>query len=193
MKEIFKTIPSFTDYEISNFGRVKTKSRQIRYTHAKTKKELFRQSNCRFLKQHSNGLTGYKFCQLYLDKKMYNKTIHFLVAEAFLVKEEFHECINHKDGNKHNNCVENLEWCTNEYNHEHATKNGLKAKGSSIGTSKLNENSAHAIKYFLKKGLTHKEISIAFNISRAIITLISQGKNWKHVALTGEELTIKTE
>ena len=189
MKEIFKTIPSFTDYEVSNFGRVKTKSRQIRYVHAKTKKELFRQSNYRFLKEHFN-VNGYKFCQLYLNKKMYNKTIHTLVAETFLVKEIHHECVNHKDGNKHNNCVENLEWCTNEYNHEHATKNGLKSKGSNVSTSKLNENSVHAIKYFLNKGLTHQEISIAFNISRPTITLISQGKNWKHVALTNEELTI---
>ena len=191
MKEIFKTIPSFTDYEISNFGRVKTKSRQIRYVHAKTKKELFRQSECRFLKEHFNGLTGYKFCQLYKNKKMYNKTIHSLVAETFLVKEILKDTVNHIDGNKHNNCVENLEWCTNEYNHEHATKNGLKAKGSGVSTSKLNENSVHAIKYFLKKGLTHQEISIAFNISRVTITLISQGKNWKHVSLTNEELTLK--
>lgn len=191
MKEIFKTIPSFPDYEVSNFGRVKTKSRKIRYVHAKSKKELFRQSNCRFLKEQFNNLTGYKFYQLYLDKKMHNKTVHKLVADAFLEKEKDKDYINHIDGNKHNNCVENLEWCTNEYNHEHAIRTGLKAKGEKIGSSKLNTTSVHAIKYFLNKGYSHSELSIAFNISRPTITLISNCKIWKHITLTGEELTLK--
>ena len=48
--EIFKTIPSFPDYEVSNFGRVKTKSRLVRYEHAVTKQEHFRQTSDRFLK-----------------------------------------------------------------------------------------------------------------------------------------------
>ena len=182
MNEIFKTIPSFPDYEVSNFGRVKTKSRPIRYTHAKTKEEFFRNSNYRFLKEHFNDLTGYKFYQLYLNKKMYNKPVHQLVADAFLIKNNDNfNTINHKDGNKHNNCVENLEWCTNEYNHEHATITGLKAKGNKIGTSKLNDKCVHAIKYFLNKGFTHDEISKAFKISRTTITLISQNKIWKHI------------
>lgn len=180
--EIFKTIESFADYEISNYGRVRTKSRKIRYTHSVTKNEHFRETEHRFLKVHNNNRTGYKFCQLYKNKKMYNKTIHSLVAETFLYKEISNNVVNHKDGNKHNNSSENLEWCTDKYNHEHATKNGLKAKGSNISTSKLNENSVYAIKYFLNKGLTHKEISIAFNISRPTITLINQGKIWKHIS-----------
>jgi hypothetical protein len=179
--EIFKTIESFSDYEVSNFGRIRTKSRKVRFVHSVTKNEHFRQTEHRFLKVHLNNRTGYKFCQLYKDKKMYNKTIHSLVAETFLDNKFLNSVVNHKDGNKHNNCTDNLEWCSNEYNHEHATKTGLKAKGSNISTSKLNENSVYAIKYFLKKGLSRQEISIAFNISRATITLINQGKIWKHV------------
>lgn len=89
--------------------------------------------------------------------------------------------INHKDGNKHNNCVDNLEWCTNEYNHEHATSTGLKAKGEKIGTSKLNDNMVHAIKWFLNKGVPHSELSKAFKISRPTINLISNNKIWKHL------------
>ena len=188
MKEIFKIIPSFPDYLVSNYGRVKTRSRKIRFIHPVTKKEHFRESSERFLKVQTNDLTGYKFHQLYLDKKMYNKPIHQLVADAFLEKVNGLEYINHIDGNKHNNCVENLEYCTNEYNHYHATVTGLKAKGEKIGTSKLNDNMVHAIKYFLKKGLSHRELSIAFNISRPNINLIANNKSWKHIALTGEEL-----
>ena len=189
MKEIFKTIALFPDYEVSNYGRVKTKSRMVRYTHSVTKKEHFRITEKRFLKVHFNNVTGYKFCQLYLNKKMYNITIHRLVATTFIINSLEADFINHKDGNKHNNEIDNLEWCTNLYNHEHATQTGLKAKGESIGSSKLNDKSVHAIKYFLNKGYSHTELSIAFDISRATISLISKNKLWRHVSLTGEELT----
>jgi len=189
MKEIFKTITDFPDYEVSNFGRVKTRSRMVRYTHAKTGNEHWRVTEYRFLKVHFNNRTGYKFCQLYRNKKMYNRTIHRLVAQEFILNPLRLEFINHKDGNKHNDLFNNLEWCTNEYNHEHATITGLKAKGESIGTSKLTSNMVHAIKYFLSKGISHTELSIAFKISRPSISLIAEGKTWKHIALTGNELT----
>jgi len=135
--EIFKTIESFPDYEVSNFGRIRTKSRDIRYTHAVTKKEHFRKSEHRFLKVQFNNRTGYKFCQLYLNKKMFNKTIHRLVAIAFVPNPNNLPVVNHKDGIKHNVVAENLEWGTDEYNHQHATETGLKAKGEKIGSSKL--------------------------------------------------------
>lgn len=179
MKEIFKTIPSFPDYLVSNFGRVKTKSREIRYTHSVTKKEHFRRSEERFLKVHSNPMTGYKFYQLYKEKKMFNRPIHKLVADAFLPKIIGKDFINHIDGNKHNNVVDNLERCTNDYNHEHATKTGLMAKGARVGSSKLNIHCVHAIKYLLAKGFSHTELAICFKISRANIISISQGKSWK--------------
>ena len=54
MTEIFKTIDGFPDYEISNYGRVRTKSRYIRYVHSRTKKELFRLSEHRDLKLYKN-------------------------------------------------------------------------------------------------------------------------------------------
>jgi hypothetical protein len=188
--EKFKTIKSFPDYEVSNFGRVRTKSRKVRFVHHITKNEHFRKTKERFLTIQYNNRTGYKFCQLYKNKKMYNLTIHSLVAECFLEKSVGLNVVNHKDGNKHNNVVENLEWCTDEYNHKHATETGLKAKGESIGSSKLNSNCVHAIKYFLNKGYTHVELSKAFNVSRPTITLISLGKSWNHITLTRRELTL---
>ena len=163
-KEIFKIIPPFPNYEVSNFGRVRTLARKIRYTHSVTKEEHFRLSEHRFLKFHLNRLTGYKFYQLYLDKKMYNKPIHRLVAEAFIPKIKGLDYINHKDGNKHNNTDKNLEWCTNEYNHHHATITGLKPRGERVATSKLNENMIYAIKFFSNEGYTQETLSKAFKI-----------------------------
>jgi hypothetical protein len=190
MKEVFKTIPSFSDYEVSNCGRVRTLSRPIRYLHAVTGKEHFRISEHRFLKVHYNNRTGYNFCQLYKDKKMYNKTIHSLVADVFLIKGDDHDTVNHIDGNKLNNLVENLEWCTNLYNHEHASKNGLKAKGSKIGTSKLNERCVLAIKNLIEEGFSDGKIAKWFNVSRSTILMVRRCKTW-NFALTGQELTIK--
>lgn len=187
--EIFKLIPTFPDYEVSNYGRVRTKSRRIRYTHAVTGQEHFRVGVERFLKVQFNDLTGYKFHQLYRDKKMYNKPIHQLVADAFLLPVEGAECINHIDGNKHNNEVTNLERCTNKYNHEHASKTGLLANGSRIGTSKLNEKSVVAIKKLLLGGWSHSEIAELFEVSKSTISLIAENKTWKH-ALTGSELQV---
>lgn len=181
--EKFKTIPSFPDYEVSNFGRVKTKARMLRYSHAVTGNEHFRQSVERFLKEQYNTLTGYKFYQLYKDKKMYNRTVHLLVADAFIPKIQGRDFINHIDGNKHNNTVDNLERCTNEYNHEHATRTGLKAKGENINNSKLNNRMVHAIKWYLRVGQSHSEIAKAFQVSRTSITQINTGKIWKHVVL----------
>ena len=189
--EIFKTIDGFDDYEISNFGRIKTKSRKVRYVHSVSKNEFFRVTESRFMKVYENKLTGYKHIVLRSNNKPNTLLLHSLVAKNFIEKTSvYFDTINHKDGNKHNNCVENLEWCTNKYNHEHATSTGLKAKGTSIGSSKLNDNCVHAIKYFLKKGFSMSELSLAFNISRVTISLISENKSWKHVALTNEELTI---
>jgi hypothetical protein len=183
MKEVFKESVRFTDYLISNCGRLKTKARKLRYVHAVTGNEHFRQSQERFLKVQYNDLTGYKFYQPYKEQKLYNAPIHRLVAETFLPRINGKDYINHKDGNKHNNRVDNLEWCTNEYNHEHATKTGLKAKGEQIGSSKLNDNSVHAIKWFLSKGVNHTELGKAFQISRPNISLISEGKAWRHITI----------
>lgn len=190
--EVFKEILGYPDYLISNKGRLKTKSRKVRFVHAVTGNTHYRLTKEKFLKVYNNNRTGYKFVQLYSSKKSTNKTIHRLVALHFLPYESdpHKNIVNHKDGNKHNNTVENLEWCTNAYNHHHATVTGLIAKGSEVGNSKLNEKTVHAIKWFLNKGYTHTELSKAFNISRPTITLIANNKSWKHVKLTGEELTI---
>ena len=60
------------------------------------------------------------------DKKRYTFSVHKLVAETFLEKPSYAECVNHKNGNKLDNRVENLEWCTYSYNNKEAFRLGLK-------------------------------------------------------------------
>lgn len=188
MKEIFKDILGYEDYQISNKGRVISKERKVRYTHAVTKKEHFRITESKFLKVYINNRTGYKFVQLYKNKKSKNITIHRLVAINFLQNNENLEQVNHIDGNKHNNTVENLEWCTNEYNHEHATITGLKASKERVSTAKLDSERVRIIRELLKIGITHEKLAEIFKISRPTISLISENKIWK---TTGQELKIE--
>lgn len=189
--EKFKEVYGYPDYLISNKGRVKTKSRKVKYNHSVTKTVHYRVTTERFLKVYENGRTGYKFIQPRLNGNAKNKTIHRLVAETFIKKEDGKDYVNHKDGNKHNNCVKNLEWVTNKYNHEHATQNGLKAKGVEVNTSKLNDKCVIAIKKLIKLGWSDTDIANLFDISRPTINLIKNNKTWKHIALTNEELTKK--
>lgn len=179
MEEIFKVVHDFPTYEISNFGRIRTKSRRIRYTHAVTKNEHFRLTECRMLQTCKNS-NGYLCCQLYKDKKSYNKRVHRLVAEAFLEKIQGLDTVNHIDGNKINNFVNNLEWCTDSQNHIHAVNMGLQARGSDLKISKLNEKGATAIKRMLNDGFSKGYIARLFDVSRTAVILIAQGKTWKH-------------
>ena len=103
MEEIWKEIEGFNgDYWVSNLGRVKS---------LKYKKE-------RILKPRKQS--GYYKVLLYNDKK-YEYSIHRLVAMAFIPNPDNLPQVNHKDENKANNCVDNLEWCTWEYNINYGT------------------------------------------------------------------------
>ena len=62
---------------------------------------------------------------MHLPSKNISKRIHQLVAQAFIPNPHNYPCINHKDGNKQNNKVDNLEWCTQKQNFAHAKNNGL--------------------------------------------------------------------
>lgn len=118
--------------------------------------------------------------------KRWNFTIHRLVATVFIPNPNNLPEVNHKDGNKFNNCVENLEWCTGEENMQHAVKNGLRGdyKGSKNGRHKLNEEQVRDIKIMLRDNkFTHKEIADAYGVSKVTIDCISNGRNWSHVII----------
>lgn len=104
--EIWKEIKDFPNYEVSNKGRVRN-----RLTGS-------------ILKGAIDKTTGYLKVGLYKNKVGFTKPIHRLVAETFLGLF-INLDVNHKDGNKLNNELENLEWCTRSDNMKHAYKIGL--------------------------------------------------------------------
>jgi len=106
--EIWKIIKDFTDYMVSNFGRVKSF-------------KIYKEG--KILKQNKYR-TGYLYVNLWKNKKEYHKYVHRLVLETFEPIEDMDkfEC-NHEDGNKENNIfLENIKWCTHSENIKHAYK-----------------------------------------------------------------------
>lgn len=98
--EEFKDIKGYEGkYQISNFGRVKS----LWFGKEKILKPI----------EHSQG---YLTVILYKNRKIKTIKIHRLVAEAFISNPHNYPCVNHKDENPANNCVDNLEWCTQKYN-----------------------------------------------------------------------------
>ena len=105
-------------YQISDKGNIRSKDRKVNRGYGeylKRGKELKKT-----LSPH-----GYHVVVLKVNGKTINKRIHRLVAEAFLEKPEGKELVNHKDGVKTNNKLENLEWCDHAENMKHAIETGL--------------------------------------------------------------------
>lgn len=114
--EIWKDVDGYGGfYEVSNLGRVRSKERitEIQpYCHITRKPKI--------LKAQFNG--SYYRVVISTDGKSRQVLIHRLVAEAFIPNPEGLPQVNHKDENKKNNNVENLEWCTRQYNMSYGTK-----------------------------------------------------------------------
>lgn len=117
MEEVWKPITGYESlYEVSSLGRVKGLPRyhKTRFT-GFMKKE-------RILKPRLDSY-GYQMVMLCKDKVQRNFLVHRLVAIEFIENPLNYECINHKDENKLNNNVDNLEWCDRLYNNNYGTRN----------------------------------------------------------------------
>lgn len=126
-KEIWKPIRGHEGlYAVSNLGRVKSLS-----TWMTTKGGGLRKSSSRILKPLSD-FDGYYFVTLCKEGRQKHCRIHRLVAEAFLDNPEEWPQVNHVDGNKSNNRVENLEWCTAKENISHSIQTNLRRPSKGV-------------------------------------------------------------
>jgi len=111
-------------YEVSSMGRVKSLGRVDRFN---------KKWNCRIMKPTYVG-KHYQMVRLCKKGKTKNQKVHRLVAEAFIPNPDKKPQVNHIDGNKDNNCADNLEWCTNSENQLHARENGLNSMAKNNAT-----------------------------------------------------------
>lgn len=171
MTEEWKDIKGFEGfYQISNLGRVKSLVRKG------TPKEII-------LKQQTNA---YGYWQVGLRKpKMQIKfrRPHRLVAEAFIPKVEGKNYINHKNGIKKDNRIENLEWCTFKENSDHAWRTGLiDNRGENMGWAKLTQQQVNEIRSkYIPRKYSMRKLAKEYKVSYGAINAIINNKNWRTI------------
>lgn len=183
MNEEWRDIKGYEGkYQISSLGRVKS---------LKNSKGNYRE------KILSNTPTkgGYLRVNLYKNNKKKTFTIHKLVAIHFISNPNNYKEVNHKDEDKTNNCVSNLEWCTREYNNKYGTRIQRFSESRKDKCKGSNHPKAHKVLCITtdKKFNTVKEASEYYSIDRNCISSCCQGKRnsaGKH-PVTGEKLKWK--
>ena len=133
--EIWKNVIGYENlYKISNYGNI--------YSVVKQKSKSTRKKP-----------NGYIIVDLCKNGIVHTKHIHRLVAEAFIPNPNGLPQVNHIDGNKQNNCVDNLEWCTCKENMQHAVENGLIKKGENhkLYKRKLSDETVLKMKNYHQK------------------------------------------
>lgn len=126
--EIWKMYSEFSFIEVSSIGRVRTLDRVV------TCGNGMRVVKGRILPQYDNG-HGYLQVEFGVNGKIVHRSVHRLVAQAFIPNHDNLPEVNHKDNNPANNDVSNLEWCTHEYNIEYREKCGVACNRSVIAVN----------------------------------------------------------
>ena len=163
MMEIFYDIHGYEGlYQVSNLGNVKS----LR--------------NNKILKSRKNRY-GYLYVVFSVNMARKTFSVHGLVAKVFIENKENKLEVNHKNGIKTDNRVENLEWCTLQENHRHARDNGLTIAGEKNGSSKLKWEEVEQIRReYIKGSAVTGTYGLAkkYNVSQYCIYRIVIGKNW---------------
>lgn len=164
--ENWKKIIGFDQYEVSDLGNVKSVSNPL----TTRKEKILRKGTIK---------NGYNIVVLTKYKKQNTIYVHRLVADAFIKNKEDKKEVNHINGVKTDNRVENLEWMSTSENAIHAFRNNLSAKGQDRTQAKLTDVQVLEIK---KSGLRNIELSRKYNISKSIISGIQRGRLWRHIS-----------
>lgn len=161
--EVWVPIREFPKYRVSNLGRVKYIADTVRIR----KPHVFR-----------GGYFGVTFRR---NGRNTTRNLHRLVATAFIPNPDNLPEVNHKDGNKLNNHVNNLEWCTQAFNTLHAYESGLcKTVGERHHMNKLKIREVQEIRRYYGV-FTPTQLANKYSVSRTLIRSIWNNKIWRHL------------
>ena len=155
-------------YKISNKGRVKSLSRKYKHRNG------YRTVN-ESIRTLSKNKDGYMQLALSKEGNKISYGVHRLMAIAFIPNQKNKRTVNHINGDKVDNRIENIEWASDKENIHHACINGLRH-------SKLTINEVKEIKELLKeKKLKQYEIAKLYGVTKWNITKINTGKHWSYI------------
>lgn len=161
MQEIWKRFKD-TDYQVSNLGNV------------------FSVYNGMQLKPFMND--RYLVVDLFAYTVRQRIAVHRMVAIAFIENPDNKEYVNHINGNKLNNRVDNLEWVTASENSIHAVATGLSPIGEAKTLAKLTEKDVLEIQAAFEAGEKDFVLAEKYGVTSGVISSIRLGKTWKHVS-----------
>ena len=161
-----------TSYEVSNLGRVRSIDRVSGKRKGIVKGKILVQTPNR---------RKYLEVRLFKDGESIPKIVHRLIAKAFISNPNDLPQVNHKDGDKKNNSVANLEWITNSENQKHAYKLGLQPSraGENNNKAKITDKDVTLLKQLYNSGMSIIQVSNSTNINMSTIRQIIYGRTWK--------------
>jgi hypothetical protein len=181
MKDVWRNVENFEGlYQVSNFGRVRSMDRYV------TRKQSGRNLIKGRTLSAAAGKRRYPRVTLCDGERKEPWLVHRLVAIAFLEPDDSRPQVNHKDGDRHNNHVSNLEWCTHAENMRHAgtvlgVMGGRSGPGEKCPAAKLTDTDVARIKSRLLLGEAIKTISLDYPVGPAAISDIKAGRSWRHI------------
>ena len=181
MQETWKDIKGYEGlYQVSNLGKIKSLKKEVNFysgLYKEVKKRKYKERIINLKKTNR----GYTNITLYKNGIRKHFNVHRLVADTFILNPNNLSEVNHKDGNKENNSINNLEWVTNMENMQHAIRNNLtrKVHGEEVGGVKLTERDVLQICELLKSGTDSlAQIGKKYNVSKHCIFDIKRKKSW---------------
>lgn len=166
-------------YMVSNIGRVKGLRRLVKCQQSYTGLRMVKG------KIKSQRITQYGYVHVFIQgildgvKFRQNISVHRLVAKAFIPNPENKPTVNHKNGDKTDNNVENLEWATHSEQQIHSRLNDLSPSiGQTHHKSKLSDVQVLEI---INSTLSNQKLSSIYNVNHRTISVIKTGKAWKHL------------